>query len=131
MLEEIAVVSRGKHEDAGLHDVRLARGEPKVRMEGTRTEPTLPEALAPVAAFRCNGENLAQEVLAGFKRRVSVLVRRADFLHWHTLHDRRRARIDQNVGIDPDNALVILELGEAQNQALLPGRASPSRAFAE
>src|SRR5215472_11419408 len=62
------------------------------------------------------------------RKRETVLVGCADFLFRHAVEDRRRSRVDADVGIDPDDALAVLELGRAQNEALLPGGTPALRA---
>ncbi len=54
----------------------------------------------------------------------------ADPLNRNLFQDRRGARIEKNVGINPDDAFIIGKSGRAENEAFLPGRAPSSRPFA-
>ena len=54
----------------------------------------------------------------------------ADALDRHALHDRRRGRIDGDVGIDPHHMLILRHLGLRQHQAFLPGGTALGHALA-
>jgi hypothetical protein len=60
-----------------------------------------------------------------------VLVNSADALDRHAIENRRRRRIDADVGIDPDDSLATGDFRRTENEALLPCGAAAPRALAD
>src|SRR5262249_54037152 len=115
---------RLQHQDAGLHDVGCRRIEPGLGIEDALIR--LPgggtlDLLAQLAAGARQEDR--------FHRRREVVARddRADLAGWHVVADGWRGAIDEDIGIDPDDAVAARELWLLQHQAFLPGRRAARR----
>ncbi len=118
VLQELAVMARREHQDAGLHDVVSAPGKSPEPVIVARVEIGLPNPRQRRISVLGLRDHSLPEGLMSVESRIHELVDRSDFVDWNRARDGGRVLVDHDVGI---------EHGRLQNEALLPRRRTRHR----
>jgi len=127
VLQELAVMARREHQDAGLHDVVSAPGKSPEPVIVARVEIRLPNPRQRRISVLGLRDHSLPEGLMSVESRIHELVDRSDFVDWNRARDDGRVLVDHDVGIEPHDPMVCPDDGRLQNEALLPRRRTRHR----